>query len=76
MASLSPLHVYVHAPHMVARVLHRTARTGIHLVRGVPRELQRAARKRAASEGTSLSAVLVLALEDYADGRWTPRRDG
>jgi len=75
MLGTSPLHVYVHAPHMLARVLNRTARTGIHLVRGVPRELQRAARKRAVSEGTSLSAVLVHALADYAAGRWTPRRD-
>ena len=75
MTATPALHVYVHAPHMVARVLARTAKTGIHLVRGVPRELQRAARRRAVSEGTSLSAVLVHALADYAAGRWTPRRD-
>jgi hypothetical protein len=59
---------------MLARVLARTARTGIYLVRGVPRDLQRAARVRAASEGTTLGAVLVLALRDYAAGTWSPRR--
>ena len=68
-------HVYVHAPPMLAQVLAKTARTGIYLVRGLPRELQRAARVRAVSEGTTLSAVLVLALRDYAAGIWSPRRD-
>jgi hypothetical protein len=60
---------------MLSRVLARTATTGIYLVRGVPRELQRAARTRAAREGTTLSAVLVHALRDYAAGSWSPRRD-
>jgi hypothetical protein len=60
---------------MIARVLARTARTGIYLVRGLPRDLQRAARARAVSEGTTLSAVLVQALRDYATGAWTPRRN-
>ena len=54
---------------MIARVLARTAQSGIYLVRGVPRDLQRAARARAASEGTTLSAVLVRALRDYAAGK-------
>ena len=63
------------APHFLPRVLARTALTGIYLVRGVPRELQRAARVRAVTDGTSLSAVLVQALRDYAAGTWTPRRD-
>ena len=73
MTATSGLHV--HAPHMLARVLARTAKTGIYLVRSVPRELQRAARARAAREGTTLSAVLVHALRDYAAGTWAPRRD-
>jgi len=75
MTATSGLHVHVPAPRMLARVLARTAKTGIYLVRGVPRELQRAARARAAREGTTLSAVLVHALRDYAAGTWVPRRD-
>jgi hypothetical protein len=65
----------VHPPQMLARVLARTAKSGIYLVRGLPRDLQRAARARAVSEGTTLSAVLVLALRDYAAGTWAPRRN-
>ena len=57
----------------VSLALPRFAKTGIYLVRGVPRDLQRAARGRAAAEGTSLRAVLVQALRDYASGAWTPR---
>ena len=66
----------VHRPatHILERVLARTARTGIYLVRGLPRDLQRTARARAVSEGTTLSAVLVDALRDYAGGTWSPRR--
>jgi hypothetical protein len=64
----------VEAPPLLARVLTRVARTGIYLVRGVPLELQSAARGRAAGEGTTLSSVLVDALREYADGTWTPRR--
>ena len=75
MAATSGLHVHVHAPFMLARVLARTAKTGIYLVRGVSRELQRAARVRAVTEGTTLSAVLVHALRDYAAGTWSPRRE-
>lgn len=75
MTATSGLHVHVRAAPMLARVLARTAQTGIYLVRGVPRELQRAARARAVSEGTTLSAVLVHALRDYAAVTWTPRRD-
>ena len=52
--------------------LARTAKSGIYLVRGVPRDLQRGARARAAREGTTLSAVLVHALHDYATGDWNP----
>ena len=67
--------VPAHRPHILARVLARTAQTGIYLVRGLPHHLQRDARARAVSEGTTLSAVLVLALRDYAAGTWRPRRD-
>lgn len=75
MTATSGRHVHIDAPPMLARVLARTAKTGIYLVRGVPRELQRSARARAASEGTTLSAVLVHALREYAAGTWAPRRD-
>ena len=57
----------------VSAALSRFAATGIYLVRGVPRELQRAARSRATTEGTTLDSVLVHALRDYASGAWTPR---
>ena len=57
------------------RVLPRLAITGIYLVRGVPRDLQRAARVRAVREGTTLRWVLLQALGDYAAGTWTPQRD-
>lgn len=57
----------------ITLALPRYAKTGIYLVRGVPRELQRAARSRAVAEGTTLHAVLVHALRDYASGAWTPR---
>ena len=52
--------------------LVRTARSGIYLVRGVPRDLQRSARTRAARETTTLSSVLRQALREYAAGTWTP----
>lgn len=57
------------------RVLARLATTGIYLVHGVPRDLQRAARARAVRELTTLRAVLLQALRDYAAGTWTPHRD-
>jgi uncharacterized membrane protein YeaQ/YmgE (transglycosylase-associated protein family) len=56
-----------------AHVLMRVATTGIYLVRGVPLELQRAARVRAASDGTTLHQVLLEGLGEYAAGTWTPR---
>jgi len=61
--------------HLLTRVLSRVATTGIYLVRGVPRELQRAARVRAVRERTTLRWVLLQALREYAAGTWTPRRD-
>jgi uncharacterized membrane protein YeaQ/YmgE (transglycosylase-associated protein family) len=57
------------------RVLVRLATTGIYLLRGVPLELQRAARIRAVSEGTTLRQVLLKGLGEYAAGTWTPRPD-
>lgn len=68
----SALPVTVHVPHLFPRALVRTARSGIYLVRGVPRDLQRTARARAARETTTLSAVLRQALREYAAGTWTP----
>jgi hypothetical protein len=55
--------------------LARVATTGIYLVRGLCRDLQRAARGRASSEGTTLDRVLLQALREYAAGTWTPRPD-
>lgn len=55
------------------RVLARMATTGIYLLRGIPRDLQRAARTRAVSEGTTLRWVLLQALREYAAGAWAPQ---
>lgn len=55
-----------------ALVLMRVATTGIYLVRDVPLELQRAARVRAVSDGTTLHQVLLKGLGEYAAGTWTP----
>ena len=60
---------------MSSRVLARMATTGIYLLRGVPRDLQRAARVRAEHEGTTLRWVLLQALREYAAGTWTPQPD-
>ena len=69
-------HVSVRASRLMpSRALARMATTGIYLVRGVPRDLQRAARVRAVSEGTTLHGVLLHALREYAAGTWTPRPD-
>jgi hypothetical protein len=54
-------------------VLVRLATTGIYLVRGVPPDLQRAARARAVREGTTLRRVLVQALREYVAGTWRPQ---
>jgi hypothetical protein len=60
---------------VTTRVLVHLATSGIYLVRGVPRTLQRAARGRAVSENTTLRWVLLQALREYASGTWTPRAD-
>jgi len=60
---------------MPSRALVRMAITGIYLVRGIPLDVQRAARARAVTEGTTLRRVLGRALGEYAAGTWTPRPD-
>ena len=60
---------------MPAPVLVRIATTGIYLLRGVPLELQRAARARAVNDRTTLRQVLLQGLGEYAAGTWTPRSD-
>jgi len=55
-----------------SRTLVRMAITGIYLVRGIPLDIQRTARARAAREGTTLRRVLDRALREYAAGTWTP----
>jgi uncharacterized membrane protein YeaQ/YmgE (transglycosylase-associated protein family) len=59
---------------MPAHALARIATTGIYLVRGLPQDLQRAARVRAVGEGTTLCHVLLQGLREYAAGTWTPQR--
>ena len=49
--------------------------TGIYLVRGIPLDVQQAARARAVSEGTTLRRVLDRALREYAARTWTPVAD-
>lgn len=49
--------------------------TKVYRVHGVSRDLRRAARARAVTEATTLRAVLVQALTEYAAGSWTPRPD-
>jgi hypothetical protein len=66
-----PIDIYVRAGR--SRVLARVAASGIYLLRGLPRDLQRAARARALSEGTTLRSVLVQGLHEYAAGTWTPK---
>jgi hypothetical protein len=55
--------------------LGRMATTGIYLLRGIPHDLQQAARARAVSEGTTPRWVLLQALREYAAGTWTPQPD-
>jgi hypothetical protein len=58
---------------MPSHVLARIAVTGIYLLHGIPRDLQRAARSRAVREETTLRSVLLRALHEYAAGAWPPR---
>jgi hypothetical protein len=48
------------------------ASVGTYRVRGVSRELHRAARLRAVSQGTTLRRVVLQALHAYSAGTWTP----
>jgi hypothetical protein len=50
----------------------RKAGTGIYRIRGVSRDLHRAARLRAVSQGTTLRRVVLQALQAYSAGAWTP----
>ena len=50
----------------------RNASTGTYRLRGVSRDLYRAARLRAASQGTTLRWVVLQALQAYSAGTWTP----
>ena len=76
MIKSSALHVYFHAPRSMTKALVSTAKSGIYLIRGIPRDLQRSARARAVKETTSLNTVVRQALREYAAGTWTPRPDG
>lgn len=51
----------------------RVASTGTYRVRGVSRDLHRAARFRATREGTTLRWVVLQALQAYSAGTWTPK---
>jgi len=66
-------HATVEGRPLPIRALARMATTGIYLLRGIPRDLQRAARARAVSEGTTLRWVLLQALREYAAGAWAPQ---
>jgi hypothetical protein len=66
-----PIDLYVRTGR--SRVLARVATSGIYLLRGLPRDLQRAARVRALNEGTTLRSVLLQGLREYAAGTWTPK---
>ncbi len=50
----------------------RKTATGTYRVRGVSRDLHRAARLRAVSQGTTLRWVVLQALQAYGAGSWTP----
>lgn len=51
---------------------HQKASTGTYRIRGVSRDLHRAARLRAVSQGTTLRRVVLHALQAYGAGTWTP----
>ena len=58
---------------MPSHVLVRMATTGIYLLHGIPRDVQQAARVRAVREKTTLRAVLLQALNEYAAGACPPQ---
>ena len=49
------------------------ASTGTYRVRRIPRDLHRAARLRATSEGRTLRSVILQALQAYSAGTWSPQ---
>ncbi len=56
--------------------LARIATAGIYLAHDEPRDLQRAARGRAVSLGTTLRRIPLQGLREYAAGIWTPQSNG
>lgn len=46
--------------------------TGTFRIRGVSRDVHRAARLRAVSHGTTLRRVVLQAMQAYGAGTWTP----
>jgi len=48
------------------------ASTGTYRIRGVSRDVHRAAQLRAASQGITLRSVVLQALQAYGAGTWTP----
>jgi hypothetical protein len=71
--SLGPFATLKKSPAAPVGPLARLATTGIYLLRGIPRDLQGAARARALTQGTTVHSVLLRALREYAAGSWTPR---
>jgi hypothetical protein len=55
-----------------SRALARMAETGTYVLRGVSPSVQRTARARAASEGTTIHRVLLHGLHEYAAGIGRP----
>jgi uncharacterized membrane protein YeaQ/YmgE (transglycosylase-associated protein family) len=55
------------------RALARLATTGIYMLSGIPIEVQRAARVRAAREATTVRNVLLTVVAEYGAGTWTPQ---
>jgi predicted HicB family RNase H-like nuclease len=48
------------------------ASTGTYRIRGVSRDVHRAAQLRAVSQGITLRWVVLQALQAYGAGTWTP----
>ena len=71
--SLGPFATLKKTPPAQLGALARLATTGIYLLRGIPRELQAAARARALMQGTTVHSVLLRALREYAAETWTPQ---
>ena len=72
--SLGPFPILKNSSVASIRPLVKLATSGIYLLRGIPRDLQRAARARAETQGTTLHSVLLQALREYSNGSWVPGR--